>query len=99
MTPFALIYTTLLMGSMLIAAGAYGGLYALNKLWPRRGMLSCARVCYLIAAALAGAIILTTPLTPGWKLLILVSALVYAIVPPLTWRFLIKLHAAEGHAS
>lgn len=93
MSAAAVLYTAGLLGLLTLAAFAYGGFYAASKLLTRFSMLYGASACYVVVAALAVLIFLSTPLAVGWKILIVASALVYAAVPPLTWRFLVKLHA------
>jgi hypothetical protein len=38
------------------------------------------------------AIVVVTPLGPGWKLLITASCLTYLQIPRLTWHYLQRLH-------
>lgn len=95
MTPDALIPTTVLMGLCVLAGGAYAGLYSAGRLTARVGLIRAGNACWLIAFGLALAIAALTPLDAGWKLLILVSAVLYAVIPPLTWRYLHRLHVDE----
>lgn len=92
MTPGALIETAVLLGLFVLAGGGYGGLYSIGRLRSRVGLVRAGGVCWAIAFAIALVIALATPLDVGWKALILVSAVVYAIIPPLTWRYLERLH-------
>lgn len=92
MTPAALVYTALLLGLFVLAGGGYGGLYSAGRLWSNRALLNAGFACYLAAALLALAICLLTPLSPLWKAFVVLSGVVYAALPPLTWRYLEKLH-------
>lgn len=92
MTPVALIQTTVLMGLLVLAGGAWAVLYCLARTRAQPRLLQAARGCYALALAIALAIALLTPLAPGWKLLVLASALAYAAIPPITLRYLQGLH-------
>lgn len=99
MTPVALLYTAALLGLLALAGGGYGGLYTVSRLQLKAGLKYAAFVSYGVALLLAALVAWSTPLTLGWKLLVVVSALVYAAVPPLTWRFLVKMHEpGEQHS-
>ncbi|MGH8280058.1 MAG: hypothetical protein ACRETQ_10930 [Gammaproteobacteria bacterium] len=95
MTPEAVLYTASLCGLLTLAAFAYGGFYAASKLLAGFGMLYGAGACYVVVMAFAVLIFVSTPLALSWKILIVASALVYMAVPPVTWRFLVKLHEPE----
>ncbi len=95
MTPTALIETSLLMGLFVLAGGAYGALYAFGRLRSHPNLVRLGRVCCALAFGCAVAITVLTPLDSGWKLLILVSAAVYIIIPPITWRHLEREHTQE----
>lgn len=95
MTPQALIETTLMMGLLVLAGGGWATLYCLARLRSRAALRYAARGCYALALALAAAIAVLTPLAPGWKLLIVASALAYAAIPPITLRWLQGLHEEE----
>ncbi|HST28370.1 MAG TPA: hypothetical protein VLK26_08395 [Rudaea sp.] len=98
MTPDALLETAALMGLFVLAGGGYGGLYSAGRLWARPVLIRAGEVCWLVAFAIALAIAVWTPLDVGWKLLILASAIVYALIPPFTWRYLERLHhEQESH--
>lgn len=97
MSPFELIETALLLGLFVAAGGGYCGLYAIGRLRGRAGLVYAGRACWAVAFALALAIAVLTPLDAGWKLLILASAAVYAVIPPVTWRYLERLHVEEPH--
>lgn len=96
MTPYALIWTAALLGLFVLAAGGYASLYCVGRLWARPALLQAARLCWVGAFSIAVAIAALTPLHAGWKLLILASAVVYAVIPPVTWRYLERSHLEEG---
>lgn len=95
MTPEALIQTTIMMGLLVLAGGAWSLLYCLGKTRARPELMHAALGCYVIALGLAIAIAAYSPLSVGWKLLILASALAYAGIPPMTLRYLQQTHKGE----
>lgn len=95
MTPVALIQTTLMMGLLVLAGGAWSLLYCLARTRARADLMHVALGCYAIALSLAIAIAVYSPLHAGWKLLILASALAYAGIPPMTLRYLQQTHEGE----
>lgn len=95
MTPAALIQTAALLGLFALAGGGYGGCYSIGRLRGNASLVRIGAACWVVVAILALAITFLTPLDVGWKLLVLVSAAVYAVVPPMTWRYLERLHAAQ----
>jgi hypothetical protein len=92
MNPDALILTSASLGFMVLAAGAYALLYGAARLKGSRALLILAGVAYGALAIDAGALVLTAPLTPAWKILIAASALAYLRIPPVTWRHLQRTH-------
>lgn len=95
MTPAAILFTASLMGLFVLAGGAYGSLYSIGRLRGQPVLVRFSGFCYAATLLCALAIAALTPLDFGWKLLILGSAAVYAIIPPMTWRYLQRLHAEE----
>ncbi len=95
MTPRALLETSLLLGLFVLAGGGYGGLYSIGRVAARPSLVRAGRICWLMALAIALVITFTTPLDAGWKLLILASAVVYAVIPPVTWRYLERTHSDQ----
>lgn len=95
MSAAALLETAVLLGLFVLAGGGYGGLYSIGRLRARQGLVRAGGACWGAAFTLALAIFALTPLDVGWKLLILASALVYAVIPPVTWRYLERLHTVE----
>ena len=96
MTPYAFLATSGLLGLFVLAAGAYGVLYAAGRLQESRRLISAAFVAYAVLGAIVAGIFMATPLGIGWKLLIGLSALVYYAIPPVTWRHLQRTHRDHG---
>ncbi len=96
MTPDAFIFTSLSLGLMVLAAGAYGLLYGAARFRNSRPLLISAGLAYGILALDAASVLLKTPLDPAWKLLIAASALAYLGIPPVTWQYLQRTHGEEG---
>lgn len=96
MTPGAFIFTSLSLGFMVLAAGAYALLYGAARFKNSRGLLVSAGLAYGLMALDAAGVLLKTPLDPAWKLLIAASAIAYLGIPPVTWRYLQRTHREEG---
>jgi hypothetical protein len=96
MSPDVLLLTSLSLGFMVLAAGAYALLYGAARLKKSRGLLLMARLAYGALALDATGLVMATPLAPAWKLLIAASALAYLGIPPVTWRYLEHTHRHEG---
>lgn len=99
MTPVALVATAVLLGLFALAGGSYGGLYGAGQIWRRPRLVKAGFACYGIQVALSIVIIATTPLALGWKVFILLSCLAYALIPPITWRYLERMHRSEEKIS
>jgi multisubunit Na+/H+ antiporter MnhG subunit len=95
MTPRAMVLTALLLGAFVAAAGAYGLLYCLSRLWGRPRLKIWSHVSYAVLCAIAAMVVALTPLYFGWKVMIAVSCAVYLMIPPITWRYLTRLHRRE----
>ena len=96
MTPQALLETAVLLGVFVSAGGAYACLYAMGRLRSRPGLIKASLACWLCALVCAAIIAVASPLGLGWKLLILANAAAYVVIPPITWRYLQRLHSEEG---
>lgn len=96
MSPEQMIFTSLLLGLFALLAGIYGLLYSFGVLRESHAMLMAGRVSYGAQCAVALAIVLLTALGPWWKVLVLVSCLLYGRIPPVTWRYLRRIHEFEG---
>jgi ABC-type Na+ efflux pump permease subunit len=95
-TPLAVIATALLLGVFVLAGGGYGVLYGAGRMRRSRRLLSGGYACYGAQVLVVAVILAVTPLALGWKALVVLSALAYAFIPPVTWRYLERLHASEG---
>lgn len=93
MTPEALLTTAILMGLFVAAGGVWGVLYVLARARGQRHLLWLGLASYALALGLALTIATLTPLDLKWKVLIVVSALAYAVIPPMTLGYLQQLHA------
>ena len=95
MTPRAMVATALLLGAFVAAAGTYGMLYCLSRLWGRPRLRTWSNLSYGALCAITAAVVAMTPLYFGWKLMIAVSCAVYLMIPPVVWRYLTRLHRRE----
>jgi len=95
MTPRTMVATALLLGAFVAAAGAYGLLYCLSRLRDRRGLRIGSYLSYTALSVIAAMVIALTPLHAGWKVLIAASCIAYLMIPPVTWRYLTRLHRGE----
>lgn len=95
MTPHAMITTALLLGAFVLLAGLYGLFFTLAMLFQRPHFKSVSYGCYALHVAIMMVIVAATPLGIGWKLLVVASCLAYFGIPPVTWRYLVKLHQEE----
>ncbi len=95
MTPHALVITALLLGAFVFLAGLYGLLYCMAMLSGRPRLKSAGFFCYALHFGVMLVIVIGTPLGGWWKALIVGSCFAYLAIPPLTWRYLVKLHRDE----
>lgn len=93
MTPYALIFSALLLGAFVLLAGLYGLLYSIGVLRGADRMVAVAYGCWAVQFLVALTIVVLTPLGIGWKILIVVSCLAYLEIPRITWRYLRQLHS------
>lgn len=98
MSPHAMVVTALMLGGLVATAGAYGLLYGASRLHDSVILRIACWTSYLVLGALACAIVSLTPLRYGWKALVVASAAAYLIIPPMTWRYLTRLHGGENNA-
>jgi len=95
MTPRTMVATALLLGAFVAVAGVYGLLYCLSCLRDRRGLRIGSYLSYTALSAIAAMVVALTPLHAGWKVLIAASCVAYLVIPPVTWRYLTRLHRGE----
>jgi hypothetical protein len=98
MTGAQMLGTALLLGVFVLLAGCYGLLYCLGRLRASRRLRRAAAAAYLLQGVTAGLLALSS-LDPGWKALLLASFVLFAAIPPLTWRFLERLHEPQEQHS
>lgn len=99
MTAQDFLPTAMLLGAFVVCAGCYGLLYAVGRLRSRRGLMSLAFGAYLLQGIVTVVLVIHTPLAAGWKLFLVASFLLYAGIPPITWRHLERTHESFGHES
>lgn len=95
MIKLSLLETALLLGAYVALAGSYGLMYAFARLWDAPPLQRISMVIYGFHGVAAVLIVGWTPLTLGWKALIVASSIAFFIVPPITWRFLQRMHETE----
>ena len=96
MTPAAMLATSAALGLMVLAAGTYALLYGAARLKGSQRLLVLAALAYAVLALDTAGLVLAAPLAPAWKLLVACSALAYLAIPPVTWRYLKRIHGDEG---
>jgi len=94
-----MVATALMLGALVVAAGAYGLLYCVARLYGSPILDAASRASCVALGALAAAIVALTPLHYGWKALVVASAAAYIAIPPITWRYLTRLHRGDNDAS
>lgn len=95
MTPHAMITTALLLAAFVLLAGLYGLFYTLAMLFYRTNFRSVSYACYALHFSVMVVIVVATPLGVWWKALIVASCFAYFGIPPMTWRYLVRLHQEE----
>ena len=95
MTPAAMVATALLLGGFVATAGTYGLMYCLFRLWGKPALRVASYLSYGALCTIAGMLVALTPLHIGWKALIAASCMAYLAIPPITWRYLERLHRGE----
>lgn len=97
MIGFELLETGIFLGALVFLAGCYGILYGIGKLADWRALRLAGFACYGLQCALALAVVGLSPLTGPWKLVVIIGTLGFLGIPPVTWRFVERTHAADGH--
>ncbi len=87
-----LLETALLLGGIAFLAGCYGLLYGVGRLAQRQSIMLAGFACYAFLCMLVAVIVSTTPLAGPWKAIVVVFALGFLGIPPVTWRFLERTH-------
>lgn len=95
MTPSEFFLTAPLLGLFVLLGGCYGLFYGIGRLHRRPRLIVAAHLMYFLQALTTAVIFAATPLSPFWKLFIVLSGLTYLMIPPLMWRYLQSLHSME----
>ena len=99
MTPAALLPTAIMLGVYVLCAGCYGLVYAWGRLRESRPVTLSSFGFYGLQGLMTALLLTMTPLAWGWKLFLVLSFVVYAAIPPVTWRHLERTHETLGHES
>lgn len=99
MNPQDFLPTAILLGLFVVCAGCYGLLYTLGRLRPGHVFTALAYGAYLLQGIVTAILVTHTSLAVGWKLFLVASFLIYAGIPPITWRHLERTHQTLGHES
>ncbi|MEZ5566071.1 MAG: hypothetical protein R3F24_11345 [Gammaproteobacteria bacterium] len=99
MSPQEFLSTAILLGVFVACAGCYGLLYTLARLRLSHVLMSMAYGAYLLQGVATVILLTQTSLAVVWKLLLVASFLIYAGIPPVTWRHLERTHQPVGHQS
>jgi hypothetical protein len=92
MTPIALVSTAVALGLIVLSGGAYGVLYGAGSLRSSRRLIRASHACYAGQLLLVLAVCLAAPLAIVWKSFLVLSAIAYGFIPPITWRLLHAIH-------
>jgi hypothetical protein len=98
MSAAQMLGTSLLLGMFVLLGGCYGLLYCLGRLRASRRLVRAAATAYLLQGVATGLLALSS-LDLWWKVLLLASFLAFVAIPPLTWRFLERLHEPQEQHS
>jgi hypothetical protein len=92
MDPGRLLISSALLGAFVLCGGIYGVSYSFGVIWRRRSLRGAAYVAFACQVALCLILLAYAPLLAVWKALIAVSCVLYYFVPPVTLRYLVRLH-------
>ncbi len=96
MSPEQLLETAALLGVFVLLAGGYGALYGLGQLRAQPALIVAGFATYVVQCGTMAVLLLDTPLLGWWKAFLAVSCALYLAIPPLTWRYLNRLHNEPG---
>jgi len=94
MSPENLLLSASLLGIYALLGGIYAVMYAVGCLRRRAAFLNAGRAAYAAQLVVLLALLGWSALAPPWKVFLLVSSAAYLIVPPVTLRYLERLHDA-----
>ncbi len=99
MSADALLPTAIMLGVYVLCAGCYGLVYTLGRLRENRSVTLSAFGFYGVQGLVTVLLLTLTPLAWGWKLFLVLSFMLYAAIPPITWRHLERTHEILEHES
>ncbi len=91
------LLTAVLLGAFVLCAGCYGLLYTLGRLRCSRAVTSLAFGAYALQGVVTAVLVMHTLLAMGWKMFLVASFVIYAGIPPITWRHLERTHQLFRH--
>lgn len=94
MSPQSLLITAASLGLYVLFGGAFATCYAIGQIRHARSFSRMALAFLALQVAVAIGVVAFAPLGAGWKMLILISTGIYALVPPFTLRYLQRIHAS-----
>ena len=92
MDPGRLLISAALLGAFVLCGGIYGVSYSFGVIWHRRSLRAAAYAAFTCQVALCLILLAYAPLLAVWKALIAISCVLYYFVPPVTLRYLVRLH-------
>ena len=92
MSPVAVVFTAGLLGLFVLAGGCYGLCYGAGRLRNNQHLALAGFGCYGLQVLVTAALLAVSPLALQWKIFLALSTLAYAVIPPVTWRLLQRLH-------
>jgi hypothetical protein len=95
MNEIPLLPSALLLGLYVALAGGYGLAYTIARLRDAIALQQMSFILYGLHGLTAIVIVAWTPLQVGWKGLIVASSAAFLAIPPITWRFLQRMHETE----
>jgi uncharacterized membrane protein HdeD (DUF308 family) len=96
MTPVQFLATAMLLGIFAAFGGAYAVLSAIGTLRRRPELVRAGRAAYAVQGISLLLLLVWSPLASLWKIFLLVSCAAYFVIPPLTLRYLARLHDPPG---
>ena len=87
-----ILVESMLLGAFVLSGGLYAVFRSLGVLQHERPLLTAGYVSYAVQVAILIAVLVWTPLLPIWKALIAGSCVLYFFIPPITLRYLTRLH-------
>ena len=92
MDPQRLLISSALLGTFVLCGGIYGVSFSFGVIWRRRSLRAAGYVAFTCQIAVCLILLAWAPLLAVWKALIAVSCVLYYFVPPITLRYLVRLH-------